>query len=279
MWLPQTQRRESDAAARVGECARGAVIFLAALLAAALAFAPRADGFVYWTNFTSGTIGRANLNGTGANQSFITGANANDLDGVAVDATHVYWANFNTGLSIGRANLNGTGANNSFISGVSDPCGVAVDGSHVYWANQLPAAGTIGRANLNGTGADQSFITGADSPCGVAADAAHLYWANTDGDTIGRANLNGTGPNQSFITGASVPTGVAVDALAPPPPLPAPPDTTAPNITLKGKKSQKGAKLVKVKVTSDEAATAEGKGNVRVPVAKREKSSATAAKR
>jgi hypothetical protein len=31
---------------------------------------------VYWTNFTGGSIGRANLDGTGADQSFITGASS-----------------------------------------------------------------------------------------------------------------------------------------------------------------------------------------------------------
>ena len=37
---------------------------------------------IYWT--TNSTIGRANLDGTGVNQSFITGATR--PDGVAVDA-------------------------------------------------------------------------------------------------------------------------------------------------------------------------------------------------
>ena len=39
---------------------------------------------LYWANFTTGTIGRANVDGTGANQSFISGA-INPW-GVAVDA-------------------------------------------------------------------------------------------------------------------------------------------------------------------------------------------------
>ena len=32
--------------------------------------------FIYWTNYGTSAIGRANFNGTGANQKFITGADA-----------------------------------------------------------------------------------------------------------------------------------------------------------------------------------------------------------
>ena len=45
-------------------------------------------------------------------------------------------------------------------------------------------------------------------------------------------------------------------------------DASAPTITLKGKKTQKGSKLVKVKVTVDEAATVAGTGTIKVPVVK-----------
>jgi hypothetical protein len=123
---------------------------------------------LYWTNFNTDTIGRANLDGTGANQGFITGASR--PSGVAVDANHVYWTNFIIG-TIGRANLDGTGANQSFITGATGPSGVAVDADHVYWANA--GVGTIGRADLNGFAAsvNQSFITGATTPLGVAVDA------------------------------------------------------------------------------------------------------------
>jgi streptogramin lyase len=126
-------------------------------------------GHVYWTDFTpEGTIGRANLDGTGADQSFITSGFGSTPIGVAVDGSHVYWTNFAQN-TIGRANLDGTGADQSFITGGSAPNGVAVDGSHVYWINAT--TNTIGRANLDGTGADQSFITGTGSRLsGVAVD-------------------------------------------------------------------------------------------------------------
>jgi len=164
---------------------------------------------LYWTNFGMNTIGRASVDGTGANQSFISGTNA--PAGVAVDSNYVYWTNGNAGTigTIGRANLDGTGANQSFISAGNLPTGVAVDSNFVYWATNESA---IARANLDGTGANQSFITGANVPNGVAVDSNFIYWANQSSGTIGRANLDGTGANQSFITGASNPRGIAVDS-------------------------------------------------------------------
>lgn len=50
---------------------------------------------LYWTNFSGGTIGRANLDGSNPNQNFITGA-TNPI-GLAVDAGHIYWANTSGG--------------------------------------------------------------------------------------------------------------------------------------------------------------------------------------
>jgi len=186
----------------------------ARLLAFAAAFAvvvcgwlaAQANAFVYWTNSDNSAIARANLDGTGANQSFITGGN--NPAGLAVDGQYVYWTN-TFSSSIGRANLDGTGVDQSFISDANGAWGLSVDGHYVYWSNY--AGGTIGRANLDGTGINQSFISGANIPVGVAVDGQHVYWANSVSGTIGRANLDGTGVNQSFITGANFPEGVVID--------------------------------------------------------------------
>ena len=80
------------------------------------------------------TIGRANLDGTGVNQSFIATAGA--PPGAAVDRGHIYWVNYIASGTIGRANLDGTGVDQSFIIGAGGPCGVAVDSAHIYWANE-----------------------------------------------------------------------------------------------------------------------------------------------
>jgi hypothetical protein len=206
--------------AAIGWRGRYRALLLAVLLALTLALAPRAEAFVYWANpgsteGSTGTIGRANLDGTGIDRSFIIGAGSQfGPAGVAVDAEHVYWANDATG-TIGRANLDGTGVDPSFITVITDPTGglcfgaVAVDAAHVYWGNDCVG---IGRANLDGSGVDRTFIIVPGGPGPVAVDARHIYWGTIDG--IGRANLDGTGVNPNFITGepGRFPSGVAVDA-------------------------------------------------------------------
>src|SRR4029453_18648897 len=65
---------------------RGALL-VAALLLLALAFAPRADAAVYWSNGDGTTIGRADNDGTAVDGGFIGGASA--PFGVASDGAHV----------------------------------------------------------------------------------------------------------------------------------------------------------------------------------------------
>lgn len=213
-------------------------LLTAALLALSLTLASRAQALVYWTNNGSDTIGRANLDGTGANPSFITGAVG--PYGVAVNGEHLFWSS-GTGW-IGRANLDGTGVDPTFIP--TAPGGgdaeLALDERHIYWSN--PSPGWIGRANLDGTGVNQTLMAPqsdnvrglavndeflywadyqnsrigsgelstlgvnplfinptADNPEGLAVDSAHIYWSNGSHDTIGRASLNGTGVDQDFI--------------------------------------------------------------------------------
>jgi virginiamycin B lyase len=161
-------------------------------------------------------LGRANLDGSAPDQGFISEA----AQGVAVDGSHIYWAN-PAANSIGRANLDGTGVERSFITGARHPQGVAADGGHIYWtspAGDRQEEGTIGRADLDGTGVEGSFITALTNPSGIAADASHLYWtqeqAGSTNHEIGRANLDGSGVERSFVQFNSTPgetSGLAVD--------------------------------------------------------------------
>jgi virginiamycin B lyase len=179
-----------------------------ALCLCSLALAARSEAYVYWANDGTDSIGRANLDGTGVDRSFITGAG--HPGAIAIDSDHVYWTNR---IGVGRANLDGSAANPSFFGLAADPSGLAVDGGYLYWANpgSTIGTGTIGRANLDGTGANPGFLTGLSLPQGVAVDRGHVYWTSAFTGTVGRADLNGTGANELFILGAAL-GDVAVDA-------------------------------------------------------------------
>jgi hypothetical protein len=188
---------------------------------AAMTFTTPAAKPLFWANRDGGTIGGSGDDGTGATQSFITGASG--PFGLAVNSSHMFWANIDNG-TIGRANLDGSGVNQSFITGASTPDMVALDSGHIYWTERNSAR--IARANLDGTGVNQTFINLQDvfagltaTPEGLAVDSGHIYWGDLTRNSIGRANLDGTGVNRNFITGpvtpfagAEGPPGIAVDS-------------------------------------------------------------------
>lgn len=189
---------------------------LAAAVLAALALLiapPHAHGnFVYWANADGTSIGRAKINGSGANNNFITGLT--QPSAVAVDSKFIYWGESNR---IGRANLDGSGANPSFITtGVTEAFGLAVTASSgIYWINHDPTTDTVGHANIDGSNPVANFFdTGSVDVCGLAADQTTLYWMNTSGGplAIGRAALSGAGPDPTFIPLTSAGCGVAVDS-------------------------------------------------------------------
>jgi virginiamycin B lyase len=226
--------RPKGAVALVGVVLAGVVAVTTAWTTARTA----APVHLYWANFTPGwgakpaatTIGRARLDGTGVEQSFVSGTGRRPC-GVALDRKHIYWGELlggevgspDEGGAIGRANRDGSGVNARFIPPPDGGgCGVAIAGGHLYWAS----GGAIGRANVDGTGVDGQFIPGlaiprstspistGGGPCGIAVAGKYIYWTNTvEGGTpvaIGRANLDGTGVNKRFITGVTPGCGIVV---------------------------------------------------------------------
>ena len=89
---------------------------------------------IYWGNH-NGTIGRANLDGTDANESFITGPSMSSLLLLpcAVDNDYLYWALISANRPadppspwIGRARLDGTDVQAHFINVQPDSGGCAI---------------------------------------------------------------------------------------------------------------------------------------------------------
>src|SRR6187399_1791718 len=185
---------------------------------------------LYWTNTGcsdefgalegTGTIGRADVGTptpTEVEPEFIVGAS--NPQGIAVNATHVYWANAGreAGVrAIGRAEIDGGEVQQSFVKVSFNgraPTGVALSPTHLYFSanEENEDNGYIGRTLLDGGEEDSAFI-GKAGIRGVAVDGAHVYWATQGEEAIGRANLELKGPEKGFIPLEGKPDGLAVDA-------------------------------------------------------------------
>ena len=170
---------------------------------------PSAGAYVYWTNDSAGTIGRATNDGSVVEPSFITGQPG--PFSVAVDAGHIYWADV-YGHAIGRATISGTSVEPEFIKLPYEANGVAVNNEYLYWSNG--PGGRIGRAHLDGSNPETEFVKNAGSPCGLALDNGHIYWAEgiLGPGFISRVGLSGTPLQLSFVEVGTVKVlcGVAV---------------------------------------------------------------------
>jgi hypothetical protein len=126
--------------------------------------------YIYWSWIdASGAshIGRANLDGSGVDENFISFApNTYSTGGLAVDSNYIYWAEpENLQAFIGRANLDGSNPGFVFAGGpdtfTSD---VAVGDQYFYWTQAGVYSGitSIWRANLDGSGATAVSASSAD---------------------------------------------------------------------------------------------------------------------
>ncbi len=161
-------------------------------------------GHVYWTNTGPrngngepidgcGTVGRADIEGTpaSAESEFITGAS--NPQGIAVNTTHVYWANAASDLnrrSIARAEANGEGIEQEFfpVDTNRTPYGIALNASHIYIAAEDALTSYLIRVTLAGTEFKIIGI-GTAGIRGLAVDGLHVYWASQSEEAIGRADL------------------------------------------------------------------------------------------
>lgn len=187
---------------------------------------------IFWINSETGTIERAKLDGSGA-EEFIGADDTDNPKGIGLQGGQVYWANAAEEKgegTIGRAKIGAGGAeevDQGFIEAAGNPHDVAVGGELLYWTNSaVPGSNEayIGRAKAaDGTEANAKFVTvfGAETKNlgGIALDAEHIYWAvtNNQGDgRIHRVDLDGD-PESYVVTlvflGADVGVkDVAVDA-------------------------------------------------------------------
>lgn len=158
------------------------------------------DSYLYWAGGFG--IGRVNLDGPAAPAT--VSPHLEQPCGIAINATHVYWAEPNAG-AVGRASLDGSAPNTALLTGLDRPCGLTVNGSHLYWVSWRG----IGRAKLDGSQPEPEFAPVSPGGCGLAVDSQYLYWGTRG--AIGRVGLDGLFPEPNFITGVGGVSAIAVD--------------------------------------------------------------------
>lgn len=200
------------------------------------------SGHVYWTNTGlrdgfgipldgGGTIGRAKINGEIVEEiepAFICGEDASqpvkrlisNPQGIAVNATNIYWANAaqsKGGRTIARASIDGSQVDEAFVRPFGEfiPYGVALSAEHLYLSvnDELNDGGYLERVALEG--GEEPVVHGVSNAGlrGLTADSEHLYWA-TQGEAgaIGRSNLKLEQVEREFIDIQGAPNGIAAGA-------------------------------------------------------------------
>lgn len=206
---------------------------LALTMLVVLAFAARARAAeaIYWDNYGAGSVGVANLDGSGGGMLNTTGDEISKPEGMAYDSVtnRLFVANGGGSAKgqITAIDLGGGGASAFTAPGapIEGPEGVAVDPATrtVYWLN-VSGAGSIAWAKLDGSAGGVLNTTGAtvNSPCcRLAIDpvGGRVYWVNTgpNPNTISYANLNNSGGGNLSVVGSTVEPGeegLAVDSAA-----------------------------------------------------------------
>lgn len=171
------------------------------------------DGsYIYYGYEYGRTIGRMNLDGTGANDAFLDYSSFSSAPysaQVLVIGSTIYFgggAN-KTGKSIWKIPITG-GTPTLFVNDADASAGVgniATDGTYLYWTDFR--AGEVGKAALDGSSTNDNFITGLNSPWGIEYVSGYLYYTNSS--FIGKAKSDGTATLNTWVTNSGT-QGLAV---------------------------------------------------------------------
>ncbi len=154
---------------------------------------------IYWTNQTSGTIERADIDGSNR-QTWIS--DRSSPSALVSDGTYLYWTessgSANPATGIYRALLADSSTVTQIVVTDGLSYGVAVNATHLYWSESWePTNGEVVRANLDGSGM-QVVATGLERPEGLALNDTQLFIAEfRDGTSTGRiirTDLDGSNP-------------------------------------------------------------------------------------
>ncbi len=168
--------------------------------------------YIYYGYEYGRKIGRMNLDGTGANDSFIdysSNTSAPYSAQVLVLGSTIYFGGGGnkTGRSIWKVPVSG-GTPTLFVDDADQTAGVgnlATDGTYLYWTDYR--VGEIGKAAFDGSYINDNFVTGLSAPWGIEYANSYLYY--TTGSFIGRAKADGSLTQNSWVSNSST-QGLAI---------------------------------------------------------------------
>ena len=170
---------------------------------------------MYWTDWSTNKIQRANLDGSNVEDLITTGLSA--PEGIALDLVRgkMYWADWGYGANkIQRANLDGSNVEDLITTGLRGPEDIALDleRGKMYWTDS--DTDKIQRANLDGSQVED-LITGVIALDGIALDLVRgkIYWTDWSTRKIQRANLDGSNVEDFITTRVRAPDGIALDLV------------------------------------------------------------------
>lgn len=136
-------------------------------------------------------------------------------DGLALDATSIYWTNRYPAAGTVMKLPKGGGVPVTLADQLANPHSIAVAGGFVYWTNQgdgTSNTGSVQRISVDGGAATiTTFADHQPLPSTVAVDASHVYWTDPVAATVMRAPLAG-GPAVPVVVGESGPFGLAISS-------------------------------------------------------------------
>ncbi|APR86449.1 Putative serine/threonine-protein kinase pknH [Minicystis rosea] len=182
---------------------------------------------LFWSDFQSGGIFSAGLDGAGSKQI----ATGNYPYRLVADDTYVYWTNEGTAMaqtpdgSLARvSHKSGTATVETFATGQQTPRALALEAgtngatTAVWWVS-FAAKGTVMRSVVQADGslgAPEEMAQNLGYPNGIAVDAANVYWTNRGDGTVMSLPLSakaGDAP-KTLASGQKAPGAVVTDANA-----------------------------------------------------------------
>lgn len=169
-------------------------------------------GYIYYGYEYGRKIGRMNLDGTGANDSWIdysSNSSAPYSAQLAIVGSTIYFGGGGNsyGKSIWKVPLTG-GSPSLFVNDADAQAGIDgidSDGTYIYWTDYR--VGEIGRAAIDGSSTTDNWVTGLSQPWGIQVADNYIYFNHFS--HTGRLLRDGTGLQSTWVSNVAV-QGLAI---------------------------------------------------------------------